>query len=53
MDLKLLEIITVAISMGDGGYAVVRLFEEMRNKPEGRGFDSRWCHLWPWGRISL
>ena len=26
------------------GYAVVQLVEALRYKPEGRGFDSRWCH---------
>jgi hypothetical protein len=25
------------------GYAVVRLVEALRYKPEGRGFDFRWC----------
>jgi len=25
-------------------YAVVQLLEALRYKPEGRGFDSRWCH---------
>jgi hypothetical protein len=24
--------------------AVAQLVEELRYKPEGRGFDSRWCH---------
>jgi len=52
-DLKHLEINTVTISMGVEGYAVVRLLEELRYKPEGCGFDSRWCHWWPWVRISL
>ena len=27
------------------GQAVVQLGEALRYKPEGRGFDSRWCHL--------
>jgi len=42
------------------GYAVAHLVEALRCKPEGRGFDSRWCQLnfsltilpaalWPWG----
>jgi hypothetical protein len=26
------------------GHAVVQLFEALRYKPEGRGFDSRWYH---------
>jgi hypothetical protein len=27
------------------GYAVAKLVEAPRYRPEGRGFDSRWCHL--------
>jgi hypothetical protein len=27
-----------------GQYAVAQLDEALRYKPEGRGFDSRWCH---------
>ena len=41
------------------GHAVAQLVEALRYKPEGRGFDSRWCRiffigiilpaaLWPW-----
>ena len=26
------------------GYAVAQLVEALRYKPEGRGFESRWCH---------
>jgi len=26
------------------GHAVVQLVEALRYKPEGLGFDSRWCH---------
>jgi hypothetical protein len=29
---------------GGGGYAVAQLVEALRYNPEGRGFDSRWCH---------
>jgi hypothetical protein len=43
------------------GYVV---FETLHSKPEGRGFDCRWCHwnflltilaaaLWPWSRFSF
>jgi len=27
------------------GHAVAQLVEALRYKSEGRGFDSRWCHL--------
>ena len=27
-----------------GGHAVAQLVEALRYKPEGCGFDSRWCH---------
>ena len=26
------------------GYAVAQLVQELRYKPEGRGFSFRWCH---------
>jgi len=26
------------------GHAVAQLVEALCYKPEGRGFDSRWCH---------
>ena len=26
------------------GHAVAQLVQALRYKPEGRGFDSRWCH---------
>ena len=29
---------------GRGGYTVAQLIEALRNKSEGRGFDSRWYH---------
>jgi hypothetical protein len=29
---------------GGEEYAVARLTESLRYKPEGHGFDSRWCH---------
>jgi hypothetical protein len=27
-----------------GKHAVAQLVQALRYKPEGRGFDSRWCH---------
>jgi hypothetical protein len=29
---------------GHDGLPVAQLVEALRYKPEGRGFDSRWCH---------
>jgi hypothetical protein len=29
---------------GGGTLLVAQLVEALRYKPEGRGFDSRWCH---------
>ena len=37
----------IRISLGTlrkWGHAVAQLVEALRYKPEGRGFDSRWCH---------
>jgi hypothetical protein len=45
------------------GHTVVQLVDALRYKPEGRWFDSRWCHrnffdiilpatIWPWGWLS-
>ena len=34
-------IMVVTLQLGD---AVAQLVEALRYKPEGRGFDSRWCH---------
>jgi len=31
-------------SESGGTLLVVQLVEALRYKPEGRGFDSRWCH---------
>jgi hypothetical protein len=30
--------------MGWGTLLVAQLVEALHYKPEGRGFDSRWCH---------
>ena len=35
--------ITNAFRLG-WGHAVAQLVEALRYKPEGHGFDSRWCH---------
>jgi hypothetical protein len=35
----------ILLSICNGvGYAVAQVVEALRYKPEGRGFDSRWCH---------
>ena len=34
----------MGITIPKGGHAVAQLVEALRYKPEGRGFDSRWCH---------
>jgi len=31
------------------GHVVAQLVEALRYKPEGRGFDSRWCHWLHYG----
>jgi len=33
-----------SVNMYVKGHAVAQLVEALRYKPEGRGFDSRWCH---------
>jgi hypothetical protein len=38
---KILEMGSVSIKRG---HAVAQLVEALRYKPEGRRFDSRWCH---------
>jgi hypothetical protein len=38
------EVICPCVHMGQLGHAVAQLVEALRYKPEGRGFDSRWCH---------
>jgi hypothetical protein len=35
---------SVASDWKGKGYAVAQLVEALRHNPEGRGFDSRWCH---------
>jgi hypothetical protein len=32
------------MKQNDRGHVMAQLVEELRYKPEGRGFDSRWCH---------
>jgi len=34
----------ISYSCGNVGHAVAQLVEVRRYKPEGRGFDSLWCH---------
>jgi len=39
-------------SQYEKGHAVAQLVEALRYKPEGRGFDSRWCH-WKFSLTSF
>jgi 2-keto-3-deoxy-L-rhamnonate aldolase RhmA len=36
--------ITITVTNITTAHAVAQLVEAMRYKPEGRGFDARWCH---------
>jgi len=36
--------ITITVTSTTTGHAVAQLVEALRYKPEGRGFDARWCH---------
>jgi hypothetical protein len=36
--------ITLLFHYFNNGHAVAQLVKAPRYKPEGRGFDSRWCH---------
>ena len=38
------EVLTYVTVQRAVGHAVAQLVEALRYKPEGRGFDSRWCH---------
>ena len=37
-------LVTLIFSCTVSRLAVAQLVEALRYKPEGRGFDSRWCH---------
>jgi hypothetical protein len=39
-----LQYVLYKIVIYNGGHAVAKLVEALRYKPEGREFDSRWCH---------
>jgi len=43
---ELLVIVSVIIHshLQGAGHLVAQLVEALRHKPEGHGFDSRWCH---------
>jgi hypothetical protein len=34
----------ISFNENEGTLLVAQLVEALRYKPEGRGFDSRWCH---------
>jgi hypothetical protein len=37
-------VLLVVVGPTDRRHAVAQFVEALRYKPEGRGFDSRWCH---------
>jgi len=39
---EMLHIVGIAVVIK--GHAAAQLVEALHYKPEGRGFDSRWCH---------
>ena len=41
---KIISLYNILFPNGDAGHAVAQFVEALRYKPEGRGFDSRWCH---------
>ena len=42
--LSIIRIYCTKIILYEKGHAAAQLVEALRYKPEGRGFDSRWCH---------
>jgi len=34
----------IAVMVKNKGHVVAQLVEALRYKPEGRGFDARWCY---------
>jgi hypothetical protein len=42
--MKIQIILKLMIAQITLGHAVAQLVEALRYKPEGREFDSRWCH---------
>ena len=39
-----LKLLKVSVEGGGGWHAVAQPVEALGYMPEGRGFDSRWCH---------
>jgi len=37
-------LVVAEVTAGVVGHTVAQLVEALRYKPEGRWFDSRWCH---------
>ena len=41
---KIISLYSILFPKQDARYAVAQLVDALRYKPEGRRFDSRWCH---------